>query len=73
MKKVKNIDFENPNVNVMTAEEFEKTTLYQRKFRKGIKMDEKVFSNSVDEEKRPTKEELEEEVEEVFRNGFIVD
>lgn len=57
------LDLDSPNVGILTPEEFEKSTLGKRRFRKDAYIDEKIDSENDD---YPSQEEIEREVEEAL-------
>lgn len=64
------------NTMDFTPEEFKKTTLYKRQFRKDAYIDEKAFSENEEDENYhyPTQEEIEEEAYEALREmGYVFD
>ena len=63
------LELDPKNVGILTAEEFEKSTLGKRRYRKDSFIDEKVFS---DNNYYPSQKEIEDEVEEALR-GIDID
>lgn len=57
------LDLDSPNVGILTSEEFEKSTLGKRRFRKDVYIDENIDSENDD---YPSQEEIEREVEEAL-------
>lgn len=62
------LDLDSPNVGILTPEEFEKSTLGKRRFRKDAYIDEKVYSDFDENDDYPSQEEIEREVEEALKN-----